>query len=520
MDTGHARQRDMIMTRVGKGLCFLLLINLTFYTPLTFAASARALPLDARLRVFEAWVNNLMEERSLPSLSLAVVSGQELIYARAFGYAAIEEEKAATLSTPYRIASLTKLFTSISVMQLVEKGELALSTKAVDLIPELRTLRAKESWIEAITVRSLLTHTAGLPTHSALPLGPGEVDPSEARRRLLSGLAKQELLFQPNRYSKYSNLGLDLAGLIVERSSGLPFEAYLQRFIFDPLAMSSAHFPNGPNALNLPEPATGYGRRRFQTRRGDEFPEMATVLGHPAAGLITNTEDLIQFLRWHFRALEGEDNRLLAAETLTEMQTVHFAPLPFEQGPLLSAVSTFFANAFSLGGTGLGYFRDRKLVVHSGGIWGFRSELLMNNEARLGMVVLANASDAPLSLHEPASVLRRLYAMVAADEGPPARLKPPQEGSSLSCTDYEGRYDDGHHRRSYIAAGHGSLFLVNLADEAPLESALSLTASGQDRFTAPTAQGFYAGELTVEFLRNSEGCIHALRLNRELLPRR
>ena len=104
--------------------------------------------------------------------------------------------------------------------------------------------------------------------------------------------------------------------------------------------------------------------------------------------------------------------------------------------------------------------------------------------------------------------------MVAADEGPPARLKPPQEGSSLSCTDYEGRYDDGHHRRNM---SHGSLFLVNLVDEALLESALSLTASGQDRFTAQTAQGFYAGELTVEFLRNSEGCIHALRLNRELL---
>ena len=154
-------------------------------------------------------------------------------------------------------------------------------------------------------------------------------------------------------------------------------------------------------------------------------------LGHPAAGLITNTEDLIQFLRWHFRAPEGEDNRLLSAETLTEMQRVR-DPLP-QQGPVLAAVSTFFANAFSLGGTGLGYFRDRKLVVHSGGIWGFRSELLMDNEARLGMVVLANASDAPLSLHEPASVLRQLYAMVAADEGPPARLKPPQEGSSLTA---------------------------------------------------------------------------------------
>ena len=507
------------MRKIGKRCCILLFLNLAFYTPLTFGASAQDLPLDARLRVFEAWVENLMEERSLPSLSLAVVSGQELIYARAFGYAAIEQERAATLRTPYRIASLTKLFTSISVMQLVEKGELSLSTKVVDLIPELRTLRAEESWIEAITVRSLLTHTAGLPTHPALPLGPGEADPSEARRRLLSGLANQELLFPPNRYSKYSNLGLDLAGLMVERSSGLPFEAYLQRFIFVPLAMPSAHFPNTPAALRLPEPATGYGRRIHQTRRGDEFPEMATVLGHPAAGLLTNTEDLIQFMRWHFRALEGEDNHLLAAETLAEMQEVHFAPLPFEQGPLLSALSTFFANAFSLGGTGLGYFRDRDLVVHSGGIWGFRSELLMDNEAGLGMVVLANASDAPLSLHEPASVLRRLYTMIGGDEIPPESLKALQQGPSFSCTDYEGRYDDGHHWRSYIAAGDGSLFLVNLADEAPLESALSLTESGQDRFTAPTAQGFYAGELTVEFLRNSEGCIHALRLNRELLPR-
>ena len=185
-------------------------------------------------------MNNLMEERSLPSLSLAVVSGQELIYARAFGYAAIEEEKAATQSTTYRIASLTKLFTSISVMQLVETGELALSTKAVDLIPELRTLRAKESWIEAITVRSLLTHTAGLPTHSALPLGPGEVALRGAPTAFIR-TAKQRLLFQPNRYSVLESQ-LDLAGLIVERSSGLPFGACLQRLLRPPCHVFGA-FP-------------------------------------------------------------------------------------------------------------------------------------------------------------------------------------------------------------------------------------------------------------------------------------
>jgi CubicO group peptidase (beta-lactamase class C family) len=508
------------MTRVGKRFCILLFLSVAFYTPLTFAASALNLPLDARLRVFEAWVMNLMEERSLPSISLAVVSGQELVYARAFGFADLEEERAATLGTPYRIASLTKVFTSIAVMQLVERGELSLSTQVAELIPELRTLRAEESWLEAITVRSLLTHTAGLPTHPAIPLNPGEVDPLEARQRLLSGLANQGLLFPPNRYSKYSNLGFDLAGLIVERTSGMPFEAYLQRFIFTPLAMDSARFPSSPRALDRPEPATGYGRQGHHGRRGDEFPEMATLLGHPAAGLMTNTHDLIQFLRWHFRALGGEDDRVLAAETLAQMQIVHFAPLPFEQGPLLSGLSTFFANAFSLGGTGLGYFRDRNLVVHSGGVWGFRSELLMNNEAKLGLVILANASDTPMGLHEPAGILRRLYGMVGGDEVPPDSLKAPQQGPSLTCTDYEGRYDDGHHWRSYIATGDGSLFLINLADEAPLESALSLTASGEDRFTAPTAQGFYAGELTVEFVRNSDGCIQALRLNRELLPRR
>ena len=140
MDTGHARQRDMIMTRVGKGLCFLLLINLTFYTPLTFAASARALPLDARLRVFEAWVNNLMEEKVPSKPFLAVVSGQELIYARAFGYAAIEEEKAATLSTPYRIASLTKLFKHFRDAAR-RKGRARFVHKGCGPHSELRTLR-------------------------------------------------------------------------------------------------------------------------------------------------------------------------------------------------------------------------------------------------------------------------------------------------------------------------------------------------------------------------------------------
>lgn len=82
------------MTRVGKRFCNLLFLSVAFSTPLTFAASALNLPLDARLRVFEAWVMNLMEERSLPSISLAVVSGQELVYARAFGFADLEEELA------------------------------------------------------------------------------------------------------------------------------------------------------------------------------------------------------------------------------------------------------------------------------------------------------------------------------------------------------------------------------------------------------------------------------------------
>jgi CubicO group peptidase (beta-lactamase class C family) len=100
------------MRKIGKRCCILLFLNLAFYMPLTFGASAQDLPLDARLRVFEAWVENLMEERSLPSISLAVVSGQELVYARAFGFADLEEERAATLGTPYRIASLTKVFTS------------------------------------------------------------------------------------------------------------------------------------------------------------------------------------------------------------------------------------------------------------------------------------------------------------------------------------------------------------------------------------------------------------------------
>ena len=161
----------------------------------------------------------------------------------------LKKKRQLPVSTPYRIASLTKLFTSISVMQLVEKGELALSTKAVDLIPELRTLRAKESWIEAITVRSLLTHTAGLPTHSALPLGPGEVDPQRRAGGFYQDWQSKSCSFNPigtqgTRISGWTSLASSL------RSSGLPFEAYLQRFIFDPGAMSSAHFPNEPNARN------------------------------------------------------------------------------------------------------------------------------------------------------------------------------------------------------------------------------------------------------------------------------
>jgi CubicO group peptidase (beta-lactamase class C family) len=479
-----------------------------FCSPLTAAYAQSNELLQSRIRLFEAWLFTLMNDQVLHGISVSLVQNQRLIYAKGFGFSDFENQSTATELTNYRIASITKLFTSIALMQLVERRKILLATTVVDLIPELRAIRTNGHSVDKITIRSILTHTTGLPTNPNFLLDKRAQNQKFAVDEFLKELPQQSLLFPPNRIHKYSNLAMNLGGLIVERVSGLPYEQYIQEAILKPLQMKSTGFSKDFEDTKV----IGYSRIVGDQRLKNEFSEMASILGLPSSGLLSNVTDLAKFISWHFRTLSGQDQTLLSRTTLTEMQKVQWIPLPLELHPRIITALAFLANSFELSGTGLGYFREKEFVLHSGGLMGFASELVMDNQNRLGLAVLSNTVDAPVHFKHPQSISRNLFEMVGR-----VLTDPKSSDKLLLYGEYENLYSDDQHWHYYVTEMDENLILLNLREGLPLARPVIMTKIGVDHFVDHNHEGIYSGEFVVYFQRDQDGGVDSMIVNNNKL---
>ena len=115
---------------------------------------------QSRIQLFENWMETLMEDRSLPGVSVAIVHGKDLVYSKGFGYSDLTNQIPMTKNTSQPIASITKVFTSIGLMKLVEGNKINLEDPVVKYIPELKNLKSKKFDINSLTLRSILLHRA------------------------------------------------------------------------------------------------------------------------------------------------------------------------------------------------------------------------------------------------------------------------------------------------------------------------------------------------------------------------
>jgi CubicO group peptidase (beta-lactamase class C family) len=449
-----------------------------------------------------------MDQQSLRGVSVSLVRDQQVVYSKGFGFADFENQRPATEETRYRVASITKLFTSIALMQLIENEKLSLNTAVVDIIPELKNIQNNDYRVDEMTIKSILTHTTGLPTHPYFLLDKRASNRNLGVEDFLQKLPEQSLLFPPNRMHKYSNLGMNLGGVIVQRITGKPYSEYVRDAILVPLQMNSSGFPQDLGDSSV----IGYSRLANNQRVRDEFPEMASLLGLPSAGLISNATDLAKFLSWHFNTLGGEDGSILSTRTLAEMQRVQWLPLPLALHPSFNSVLAFIANSLELGGTGFGYFREKEFVVHGGGLMGFASEFMMNNKNRIGLTVLANSLDTPVRLNHPQSISRNLYEMVGL-----VAAATNSASDNLNYVEYENVYSDGHNWFYYVTEVDDNLVLLNLLDSSPLANPIVLSKVAKDQFVDPNHKGFYFGEFFVEFHRDQSGLVEAMIVNTEKL---
>jgi CubicO group peptidase (beta-lactamase class C family) len=195
---------------------------------------------------------------------------------------------------------------------------------------------------------------------------------------VIDRLSEQETLYSSQTRYQYSNLGLSLLGYIVEEASGQPYDEYIRQHILDPLEMDDT-YPEMPSQHVGGKLATGYGSL---TRQGDRNPapffEAQGIA--PAAGFASTVDDLAKFAQWQFR-LRGDREEVLHGYTLAEMQRVHFAT---------PGSTTMRGLGFSLSS------RDGDTFVgHGGSCPGFRSQFSLQNEDKIGVVVMVNATVSP-----------------------------------------------------------------------------------------------------------------------------
>jgi D-alanyl-D-alanine carboxypeptidase len=321
-----------------------------------------------KIDLLSAWIEAQMAYKGPPGLSIGIVHDQDLVWARGFGYADVDEKAEATPRTLYRIASITKLFTATAVLQLRDAGKLQLDdpvTKRLDWFE----VRNRHPDAPPITIRHLLTHTSGLPREAAFPYWTDDQFPT--RRQLRETLPRQETILPTETEWKYSNLALSLAGEIVAAVSGQEYPDYVQQQILDPLGMESTLVrPPDPDHPLL---ATGYGRRMPDNSR-DIAPTVDCQSITPAANMTSSVKDLARFIMLQFRDGPAGGSQVLRGSTLREMQRVHWLAPDWQVG------------------RGLGFHITRQkgktYIDHGGGLKGYVTLVIACPVDKIGVVAL------------------------------------------------------------------------------------------------------------------------------------
>lgn len=384
-----------------------IMVSATVYAQPNTAAA----PYQENFAILDAWLDAMKDFERLPGISVAVVKNQDIIYSKGFGFADLEKKVPMKPETIFSICSISKLFTSVAVMQLVEQGKIGLEDSIQALLP---AYKVQQQYAESgpVTIRGLLTHSAGMPRDSDYPYwsAPDFYFPTEAEMN--AKMAEQKTVHPASRYYQYSNLGISLLGEVVAKVSGMSYDAYVEKNILTPLRLQYTQ-TSLPQQKWGNEMATGYNGMHRDGHR-DKMPFFQAKGITPAAGFSSNVLDLARFASWQFRLLYKGGQELLKASTLYDMHRVQFMDPDWRTS------------------RGLGFSvrnQDGKSVVgHGGSCPGYLTSLAIYPEDSIAIVVMVNAQAVPLQKYSDG-----IYKMLKKGKTGPKGTTPIDE--------YIGAYD-------------------------------------------------------------------------------
>lgn len=366
-----------------------------------------------------AFVDGIMEEDmnrlQIPGAVISIVKDGRIILAKGYGSSNLEQAAPVDPATSmFRIASTTKLFTWTAVMQLVEQGKIDLDT---DINTYLKSVTIPASYPEPITMRHLMTHTAGFEEGGVgyqitidLAKLPGSI--SETLNKHMLARVRP-----PGEMSAYSNYGATLAGMIVEDVSGIPYNDYIQKYIFDPLNMKHSTVVEP-----LPESFIPYQVVGYNSENGSFIPGTPTFEGgfRPAGSGTVSAVDMAHFMIAHLQDGRYGDRQILKPETAAFMH------------------STAFQLDKRLPGVALGFAEKRvngvTLISHGGSDPMFNTELYLAPAKQLGIFLSYNGGQGSESAANLVQALFNRYY-------PAPEVKQPEFAASAeSVQKYAGSY--------------------------------------------------------------------------------
>jgi CubicO group peptidase (beta-lactamase class C family) len=329
-------------------------------------------------------VRDTLASTGVPSASIATVQNGAITYLQAYGFARLEPRTPAATSMRYSIGSISKQFTAAAVLLLAEQGKLSLDDPVSRFVPHLT--RGNE-----VTIRQLLSHTSGYQDYWPQDYVPPFMLQPVSADKILDLWARKPLDFDPGTEWQYSNTNFVIAGLIVEKASGMPLLQFLGQHIFAPLGMKSV--------MNIDEQrltetdATGYlryalGSPRVAPKEGKGWLFAAGELAMPA-------EDLA---KWDISLIQ---------------QTV-LTPASYRQMEAEVVLKNGLGTRYGLG-VGVRQEMGQRAIEHGGEVSGFTAANLVFPDARVAVVVLTNQDSVDAS----GEIARKVTALLfrEADAG-------------------------------------------------------------------------------------------------------
>ena len=332
------------------------------------------------------FLNELGEKEKIAGMAVAVTDRKGMIFAEGFGAESMERpEVKVTADSLFRIASITKVVTGMTVLSLVEEGKLSLAQPVKEILPWL-TLRNKETE-EGVTLGHLLSHTSGLPTEYTPD---GYREESALEPSLRAGLGELDLLFPLGKGYEYSNWGIRLASLVAETATGKQFTQLAQERVLTPLGMTRTTYD-----LHV---AATYSIALPHREENGVFQVMhrleENAARHAAGGLYSSAADLCRLARCLLNEGVGDDGtRILQKDSVEEMKTIRGKPEHCEGYGI-----TLFRNTVD----------DMQIFYHTGSAPPYATSFVIHPESGLGVVALMNTQRDSVRHSIPRTILNKL----------------------------------------------------------------------------------------------------------------